>query len=443
MNEVREMIAKALAGEPPLRIDYDAVRTSGRRRQARRHLGIAGAAALSVVAVVGAAVTVSQFGAGPATDDPADPASDTVVSAPSSTAPGPSVSCADLPVPPGALGRAAQAGPASAEDELQAVRLSEAFSRATLPLPPGVSAEPERPPLCPTSSGSWSTRFTLRSPAGDRGVFLSLVRSRAPGYRDCTLLATAVDCRVSTAADGTTVRILVTPPDRPDVPVRVEAAGWRPDGTAVSVLETGAPGDNPAPRILDDDALTRILTLPELGLSRSAPASTTTSAPVSLPQAPSQRMADRLTATLTTGTVVPSGMRAVQVPQARVPALAFFVSQGGYKLTADLVDSQGAGNLFIELSPPAPDGMAPRCFGPDCEAITLPDGRPGVLARTIDGQVVTLTLNTVSPTGTQVSIMSRNRSAVGEQKSAGPTRRTPPLGRDELIGIAINPGQHW
>jgi hypothetical protein len=438
-DEVRDMIAKALAGEPPLRLDYAAVRRDGRRRLARRHLSIAGAAALSVVAVVCAAVAVGQLAAS-APDGSLPPASGSASPAPTS----PSTPVAPLPgcetagrvleIPP--TGKApvprVQAVPASQAALAESARLTEAFGRVALPLPAGVSVVPAKPPLCAVG-GSWRAEFVLHGPGGDRAVNLE-VRPRGgqpPG--ECARFGGRVQCDTRTLPDGTVVRISKSPPPEPSQPEIVDASAWRPDQTVVKLFESGSEAPKAVPRILDNDALVAIATRPELGLRWSEPV-----APV--PAEPSDRVAAALSAAFAAGYQLPAGIRAMKA-SGSAAAMTFYVSQGGYKLNTDLADAGGMGNLFIDLSPPVQGGTRPNwCEGQsDCAVVTLPDGRTAARSTHTDAGAITISVSTLAADGTGVSVMCTNQSG----NSGRITRKEPPLGLPELLKIVSGPELHW
>jgi hypothetical protein len=430
-DEVRDMIRKALTGEPPIGIDYDEVRSEGRRRLARRHVVITAGAAVGVVAVVGAALAVSRFATGSAGDDPAAPPP---VTATSTNRPAAAAGCT-IPRLQGGF-TAPPAGSAGAEELTESGRLTEAFGRYALPLPPGVTAVPAKPQLCVVIPGMWGGGLTLHGPAGDRSLSFE-VRARAgqaPG--ECARLGGQVKCDTRPLPDGGTARISDTPPREANWPEIVLVDAWRADGTVVRIMETGSQAAKPTPRILSDDAMVAIATAPELKVNLTAPSGTPPA-----PAEPSDRRAAELTAALAREFTLPRGMSARKVPQARAEAMAFSVSQGGYKLNADLVDAAGQGNLFINLNPPAADATV-ECRGePNCHVITLPDGRKATLSQTDDG-ITTISLSTIAADGTQVLMWSRNQSARAEATSTR-TRPQPPLGVDDLIRIASVTGLRW
>jgi hypothetical protein len=437
VDEVRAMIGTALDDEPPVGIGYDSVHAAGRRRLARRHAGFLGGAVLGVVAVATAAVTVGQLVAGPSNAPGGGPPATST----SATAPAPA-GCT-VPAMTGGFSSAPD-GSASPAELAESGRLTQAFARFALPLPAGVTAEPAEVKLCAIKE-SWGAELTLRSPGGDRAIFIE-VRPRAgqaPG--ECATFGGRVTCTPRTLQDGTAIRLSETPSVDPTQPTIIQVEAWRPDDTVVRVMETGSEGTPAGLRILDDDALIAIATAPELKVNWAP-------APSTQPAEPSDRRAGELSDVLAKANVLPSGMHA-QAVDGHVAAMSFFVSQGGYKLSADLADRQGVGHLFINLSPPVDGGpQEPDCRGETtCGPIVLPDGRKATLTHRPNadiGGVTMLILNSVGADGSQLTIMSSNVSeaSTGKTKnspSAGPTRPEPSLGANDLARIAALPGLRW
>jgi hypothetical protein len=137
-------------------------------------------------------------------------------------------------------------------------------------------------------------------------------------------------------------------------------------------------------------------------------------------------------------------MRPEPTPGSNVAAMAFFVSQGGYKLNTDLIDKLGTGNLFINLSMPDP-GASIGCHGePGCQQVTLSDGRPATVSQQNEGPVQRILLSTLAADHTQVTIMMSNLSEKSQnQGKSAPTRSAPPLSADDLIRIASQPWLRW
>ena len=413
-NEVRDMIGKVLRDEPPVGVSFDAVLAAGRRRRARRQVGIVGGAVLGVAAVVSSGVLIGHLSASPAL----------IPAGPTTSAPRPAPGCT-IPAYTGGFSDA-PAGTASAEELAESARLTEAFGRFAFPLPPGVTMDPAKPPLC-VIKGSWGAQFTLHSPAGDRAIFLE-VRPRAaqpPG--DCAVLRGNVRCGGTTLPDGTSVLITEQALGSAN-PVIVNATAWRSDDTLVRVMETGSEAPKPVPRLLDDDSLIKIASAPQLKVAWSGPARP--------PEASEQRAAE-LTNYLAKIRVLPDGMVA--------PGLTFRVSQGGYKLNTDLGDAAGIGNLFINLNAPEPDATVDCRGQAGCEPITLPDGRKATVTRSSDGPIQRIMLNTMATDGTQVFVMTSNQSErmAASQGTPQITRPTPSLSVEDLIRVASAPWLRW
>ena len=416
-DEVKEMLSKVLRDEPPVNVSYERVLAAGKRRRTRRQLAITGGAALGVAAVVSAAMFVAQR---PETSTltPAGPTSPT---APTTAAP-PVPAAEGCAFPKGTGGFSDQpAGTASAEALAESARLTDAFARFTVPLPAGVTMDPAKPRFCAIKD-SWGTQVTLHSRAGDRALFIEVKPATVVQAPLCAAPDRMTACSIRKLADGGTARITDTLPPTPSLPVLVEA--WRTDGM-VHVMETGREAPKQTPRILNDDALIKIASAAELKSSW----------PVrQLPSVPTPQRATELTDLMTRSGV----LRGVLLPP------GFRVSQGGYKLSLDITDSAGVGNLFINLNPPD-SAASVDCHGePGCSLMTLPDNRKAAVTRYADESVMRLSLSTIAADGTQVYIMTTNRSEKADsQGKSSPTRPTPPLDDTDLMRIAGQTWLHW
>lgn len=411
-DEVKDMLSKALRDEPPVGVDYDAVRAAGRRRRARRQAGIVGGAALGVAAVVSAAMLVRQ---------PPPPSPATGPASPTTGVPAPAPAGCAMPAYTGGFTDSPD-GVASAEELAESARLTEAVGRFALPLPAGVTMEPAKPQLCAIKD-SWGTQFTLRSPAGDRTVFLEV----KPGARagSCPVPDKQTACSVDKLRDGGTVRLTQTPAGPAGVLSAIDA--WRVDNTHVRVLETGSAAPQPIPRILDNEALITIASAPQLKLAWSGPPRS--------PEASDQRAAE-LAASISEDLVLPKGMVA--------PGLTFRVSQGGYKLSSDVADGAGIGDLFINLNAPDRSATVDCRDQAGCELITMADGRKATVTRSADGPIQRIMLNTLAADGTQVFVMSTNQSVKAQSDGrTARTRPTPPLSAEDLIRVAALPTLRW
>jgi hypothetical protein len=413
------MISKALRDEPPVGVSYDAVLAAGRRRRARRQLGIVGGAVLGVAAVAGSAVLVGNLNGGSAIS-PAGPTSATT----STTAPQPAGTGCVVPARTGGFTEVPD-GNASAEELAESARLTEAFGRFPFPTSDDVSMDPA-PRFC-VIKDSWGMRITLHSAAGDRAVFLEV----KPGIRGqaglCPLPDRQAKCALRKVGEDM-VRLTETPAAGPKQPVLSGIDAWRADGTIVRVLETGAEAPKPTPRILDDDALIKIATAPQLKVNWPTP-------PV-LPAEPSAQRAAELTTSLTQSGRLGQGVL--------VPPGGFRVSQGGYKLNLDLTDGAGVGNLFINLNPPAANTSVSCQNQAGCEVVQLADGRQATLTRQSTGGIQRIMINIVASDGTQIYVMTTNQSdKAASQGKTAPTRPTPPLSADDLFRIGGQSWLHW
>lgn len=403
-NEVRDMIGSALADEPELGLEYDQVVADGRRRRTRRRVGTLTATAAGIVTVVAATTALS----GLLDRTPAPPAGS------ESTTPAPANPGCVLPTPAGSYPDLPR-GTASPAELTESGRLTEAFRKIALPLPPGVEASPVE--LC-VIRDSWGGTFTL---TGDRTVVVYL-RSRGDQPPGECVAHPDTECSIRTLPDGSTAQVTVTSLAATSADVDV----WRVDGTYVRVTETGGKGSKN--RVLGDDALIAIATAPQLKVDLSGP---------TVPSVPSDRRAAELDTVI--APALPAGMTVKPAPGSD-RGWRFQVSQGGYKISTTLADTQGKGRVLVYLEPPA-DG-AVTCGGrPDCEPVDLAGGRKGTLTTTrLPNDVTLLALNARAADGTSITIRTTNDAGAGASTR---TRPTPPLSEVDLVRIAELPGLHW
>jgi hypothetical protein len=419
-DEVRDMIGKALDGEPPIVLTYDTVLGAGKRRRARRNLGIVGGAVLGVVAVASVAVTVNQLTAASPVDQPAT----TGTSAPT---PPPPAGCV-MPPRTGGFTRVPD-GVGSQEELAESARLTAALARLDFRLPVGVTMDPVAPEMCAIDD-SWGTTVNLRKGSVEAKVLIETMPRGGQPAGACSVPPHGSTCHVVVSSDGYVSRIDGSTRGLPDAPLVVDT--WRPDDTLVRILEAGS-----GQQLLGEEALVRIASSPELKVDWSGPARV-------MPPEPSAGRAAQLTAVLMGGQVLPGNLGRRKVPGAvNSEPLAFYVSQGGYKVNVDLVDSSGEGNLFINLNPPAGVGSSVDCAGdPHCELGQLPNGRPAAVSRHVDGELIQLSVNTSTDDGAQVYLACVNQS-VRTQSGSKRTRPEPPLTTADLMRIAALPGLHW
>ncbi|QQQ78314.1 hypothetical protein IOD16_07535 [Saccharothrix sp. 6-C] len=409
-DEVRDMIRSALADEPALGLAFEQVVEDGRKRRARRRLGVLTVAAVGVVAVAAVAVsgTFAQTSA-PA----AGVLSTSPTSATSSVAA--ALGCVVEAMTGGFPDR--PRGTATPAELAESGRLTEAFRQFALPLPAGVEATPLR--LC-AIDGSWGGDFRI---TGDRSVFVYVrpLGGQPPG--ECVLFTPETQCSVKVLPDGSTARVTVEPGAEATL---VSADVWRTDGTYVHVMETGGRGS--VSRVLDDDQLTAIAVAPQLEVRSTGRA---------VPAAPSDRRAAELGAVLVGA--MPPGLEVERTPADE--ALVFRVRQGGYRAIANLTDPAGRGWVMVDLEKPG-DGEV-TCGGrATCRLVDLSDGRKAALETAVDGGVTRLSLNARAADGTWVSVQTSNAADTGGG-SAAPSRPTPPLAETDLVRIAELPDLHW
>ncbi|ROP37039.1 hypothetical protein [Saccharothrix texasensis] len=408
-DEVRDMIRSALADEPALGLAFEQVVEDGRKRRARRRLGVLTVAAVGVVAVAAVAVsgTFAQTSA-PA----AGVLSTSPTSATSSVA---ALGCVAEAMTGGFPDR--PRGTATPEELAESGRLTEAVERLPLPLPAGVEATPLR--LCALDA-SWGGDFRL---TGDRSVFVYVRPLGGQSPSGCVLHTPETRCSVKALPDGSTARVTVEP--GPEATL-ASADVWRADGTYAHVMETGGRGS--VTRVLDDEQLTAIAAAPQLkvlAVGRVVPAD------------PSDRRAAELGAVLVGA--FPPGLGIERIPAEE--ALVFRARQGGYRTFANLTDAAGAGWVMVSLE--KPDGGEVTCGGrATCRLVALSDGREAALDTAVEGGVTRLSLHAKAADGTRISVQTSNVADTGDG-SATPTRPTPPLTEVDLARIAELPGLHW
>ena len=413
-DEVRNMIGSALAGEPALGLEFERVVRDGRKRRARRRLGVLGTAAVGVVAVAAVAVgwTFTPSSAPPAgVLSTAPTTSATSATSVTATEPGcvvPSMT-GGFPDEP--------RGTATPVELAESARLTEAFRQFTLPLPAGVEATPLA--LC-TIAESWGGDFRL---TGGRTVFVYVrpLGGQPPG--ECVRHTPETQCSIRTLPDGSTVRVTVEPGAGATL---VSAAAWRSDGTFVSLLETGGQGSKN--RVFGDDQLVAIAAAPQLKVrwvGRQVLA------------APSDRRAAELSRVL--AGALPPGLEPEATPSGE--SLEFRVRQGGYRAIANLTDAAGPGWVMVNVEQPGDDQV--DCAGrPGCRLVDLSGGRKAALETVTEGGLVRLSLRTRAVGGSGIGVQTTNAADDGTHSNT-PTRPTPPLTEADLIRIAELPDLHW
>ncbi|MEU4745762.1 hypothetical protein AB0G02_35600 [Actinosynnema sp. NPDC023658] len=413
-DEVRDMIGSALVDEPASGLRFERVVEDGRKRRARRRLGVLTATAAGFVAVAGVVVAVDS-GPGQSSAPPAGVLS-TAPTTTGWTAPA-SSGCATQAMTGGFPDQ--PRGTATPEELAESARLTDAFGQFALPLPAGVQASPLR--LCAIDE-SWGGDFTI---TGDRTVIVYVRPLGGQPPAECVHYGPDTQCSTRVLPDGSTARVIVEP--GPEATL-VSADVWRNDGTYVHVMETGGRGSTT--RVLDDDRLIAIAAAPQLKVQWAG-------RPV--PAAPSDRRAAELDPVL--AGALPAGVRAEPVPGGD-EALAFRVRQGGYRALANLTDAAGSGWVMVDLQKPE-EGRDPACDGrPACRAVDLPGGRKAVLETQVEGGLTRLFLNAVAADGTRITIHTSNAADDGGHSDA-PTRPTPPLAEADLVRIASLPDLHW
>lgn len=246
-EDVRALLGRALAGEPPLTLDRDEVFRRGRRRLRTRRLVSTGGAIAGVVAAAVGAVLLT----GPIADEPAEelPPAATRTASPSGP---PSVPPSSVPSPVSAHRAAALTKALLNSGVLGDRRLA---GKAAFRV----------------HGDAYELRADVLSPSAEGSLLVS-VGAAAPGApAGCAKVPdTNAGCAVR-AERG--IRVAVgTWKDRGTGEKRYVAFAVRPDGTSVRATASnlsdrrrgyGKPPSDKAP-VVDDELLTRIVTLPAL-----------------------------------------------------------------------------------------------------------------------------------------------------------------------------------
>ncbi len=254
--DVKALLGRALAGEPPLTLDRDEVFRQGRRKlRNRRYFSAGGAIAGAVVAVVGAVVLTGLVAEEPTPKTP-PAATRTERHAP----PGPTLPLTTTPQPPSKSVPAAS--PEHADALTQVLFGSGAFP-ATLK-PHGSSA------FVPIGD-TYELKADMISPDADGSLSVSVGAADPAGEVDCARLPDARDgCEVITERDVTVA--VGQWRDYQTGEKRYVAYAVHADGTSVTAISSnlsgarrgsGAPPASKIP-VVDKPMLTKIVALPEL-----------------------------------------------------------------------------------------------------------------------------------------------------------------------------------
>lgn len=229
-EDLKHLLGRAFAGEPPLRLDRDEVFKRGRRRVRHRRIIEAGAVVAAVVAiVVGAASLTGLLGTG--TDGELPPAATATTSTTGTT------NAADRPT-------AASSSPVPTTvslptepltTDVHAARLTEVLA-AGFPLPAGMVALPvpgdrTGPLTFRQSQGGYKAAADLTDRRGEGSLFIEVdfATARQPG---CDGSPQGVSCTVEMYQG---VSMSVVTQTNPDGEISYSINAVRPDGTGVYV----------------------------------------------------------------------------------------------------------------------------------------------------------------------------------------------------------------
>lgn len=252
-EDVKALLGRALAGEPPLTLDRDEVFRAGRRRLRNRRLFSSGGVVTGVVAAaVGAVLLTSPIG-----DEP--PVAPPAASGPENSAPtGPS-----LPLNPSVTTPPSSRPPMS---EDHAVALTGALVDSGLLGKDVKLAEPKFYP----GDVSYDLQTDVITPAEEGALTVSVAAAPSGAATDCAAVRDNAGCEVRTV-QGTRVAV-GTWKDYGTGEKRLLVYAIRADGTSVTASasnlsanerEDGQPPVGKTP-VIDEDALTKIATIPGL-----------------------------------------------------------------------------------------------------------------------------------------------------------------------------------
>ncbi len=258
-EDVKTLLDRALAGEPPLTLDRDEVFREGRRRLRNRRLYSAGGAIAGVVAAaVGAVVLTGLAGDGPADRLP-----------PAASRTGHPVS--PRPSPPVTTTGTAATSPSTSDRHAAALTkvlldsgLAGEHSRLT-----GADGAPAR---FRAHEGTYELRADVVTPYAEGSLHVS-VGAAGPGDEEATCLKMPqprTDCEVRAVPGGEVA--IGTWKDHDTGEKRYIVFTARPDGTSVTAVATnlserlrehGKPPSDRTP-VVDDKSLVRLALLPDL-----------------------------------------------------------------------------------------------------------------------------------------------------------------------------------
>jgi hypothetical protein len=259
-EDVKALLGRALAGEPPLALDRDEVFRQGRRKLRNRRLFSAGGAISgAVVAVVGAVVLTGLIAEEPVPETP------------------PAATRTERPAPPGPTLplTTTQQGPSTSYTPLEPTAdHASALTRALLATLPA-DARPSRldgePPRFKPAQDTYEFAADIETGTADGSLSVSVGSAPAAAEAACAQVADAnAGCAIRTARD--VVVAVGTWKDHGTGEKRYIVYAVRRDGTSVTAIATNLSerrrtyGKNPADPapVVDAARLAEIVTLPGL-----------------------------------------------------------------------------------------------------------------------------------------------------------------------------------
>jgi hypothetical protein len=257
---VKELLGRALTGEPPLALDRDEVFREGRRRVRRRRVFSTGGAIAGVVAAAVGAVMLTGLLADEAADEQVPPGASRPAQPPVTTTP-PTTTVTTTPLPP----------TSGAPSQVHANALSRDFLQHNdvLPKTAQLSRADGETPRFTVTADAYELKLDVRLPAAEGSLAVSVGAADPAGVARCSDVSKN-GCVVR-AARG--IRVVIgTWKDYGTGEKRYIAFAVRPDGTSVRAIATNLSdrqrnkGALPADRtpVLDQDTLARLVTMPAL-----------------------------------------------------------------------------------------------------------------------------------------------------------------------------------
>lgn len=263
-EDVKALLGRALAGEPPLRLDRDEVFRQGKRKLRNRRRFEAGGTVVGVVAAaVGAVVLTGLIADEP--EEEAPPAASQTAERPAPPGPTlPLTTTSTLPPPPSATDTATSVDHAR---KLSVVLIRSAVLGKDMKLT-GVTGEPVAFRPNPTT---YDLEVDVHAPDSEGALIVSVGTADPVEVADCTMVEEPFgDCESHVVAG--VIVVLAGDRDHDSGEKRRMVFTIRPDGTSVTAIATNLSGrqrdagQRPAdvPPVLTDDMLGKLAVIPDL-----------------------------------------------------------------------------------------------------------------------------------------------------------------------------------